>query len=62
MVDRVIRDMLQEIFNAATDGGCSGGTDRDQLRYIAGLASAAMIAADVVESGGDAVARQTNRG
>ncbi len=62
MVDRIIRDILQEIFNAATDGGCSCGTDRDQLRYIAGLASAAMIAADVAESGGDAVARQNNRG
>lgn len=62
MVDRLIRDILQEIFNASTDGGCSSGTDRDQLRYIAGLASAAMIAADVVESGRDAVARQTNRG
>lgn len=61
-MDRVIRDILQEIFSAATDGGCSNGTDRDQLRYIAGLASAALIAADVVESGGDAVARQTNRG
>lgn len=57
MVDRVIRDILQEIFNAATDGGCSGGTDRDQLRYIAGLASAAMIAADVVDLSDDAAAR-----
>ena len=57
MVDRLIRDILQEIFNAATDGGCSGGTDRDQLRYIAGLASAAMIAADVVDSSDDAAAR-----
>ena len=57
MVDRLIRDILQEIFNAATDGGCSGGTDRDQLRYIAGLASAAMIAADVVDLSDDAAAR-----
>lgn len=62
MVDRLLKDMLQEIFNAATDGGCSGGTDRDQLRYIAGLASSALIALDVVESDRDAVARQTNRG
>ena len=58
MVDRVIKDILQEIFNAATDGGCSDGTDRDQLRYIAGLASAALIAADVVESSDDAAARE----
>ena len=57
MVDRLIRDILQEIFNAATDGGCSSGTDRDQLRYIAGLASAAMIAADVVDLSDDAAAR-----
>lgn len=62
MQDRLLRDMLQEIFNASTDGGCSGGTDRDQLRYIAGLASSALIVLDVVESGGDAVARQKNQG
>lgn len=62
MVDRVIRDILQEIFNAATDGGCSGGTDRDQLRYIAGLASAALIAADVVDLSDDAAAREQIHG
>ena len=62
MVDRVIRDILQEIFNASTDGGCSGGTDRDQLRYIAGLASAAMIAADVIDLSDDAAAREQIHG
>ena len=46
MEDKALRDILQEIYNAATDNAAN---DRDQLRYIAGLASAAQILLEAKE-------------